>query len=48
MIVNPQMQASLQYSVSYAEKLDIEFQKHEGSGIVLVKINGKKADTIDL
>ena len=48
MAVNPESPETLTYHVENAKRLEIYFQRHEGSGIAEVFINGKKIQRLDL
>lgn len=48
MIVNPQEPGYLQYHVESAGELEVVFQKHEGSGIAKIEVNGKSVARTDL
>ena len=48
MVVNPDKPCILTFSANDVKSLQIDFQKHDGSGIVEVAVNGKKFRKIDL
>ena len=48
LIVNPQEPGYLQYHVESAGELEVVFQKHEGSGIAKIEVNGKSVARTDL
>ncbi|WP_432626953.1 LTA synthase family protein [Brotaphodocola sp.] len=48
MAVNPDSPETMTYHVENAKRVEIYFQKHDGSGIAEVSINGKRAGRIDL
>ena len=48
MAVNPDSPETMTYHVENAKRVEIYFQKHEGSGIAEISINGKKVGKIDL
>lgn len=46
--VNPGTPAYIEYKGDSIQKIEIEFQKHEGSGIAEIAVNGKTVKTLDL
>lgn len=46
--VNPETPAYIEYEGDSIQKIEIEFQKHEGSGIAEIAVNGKTVKTLDL
>ena len=48
LIVNPQEPGYLQYHIESARELEVVFQKHEGSGIAGIEVNGKSVARTDL
>ncbi|WP_432630053.1 LTA synthase family protein [Brotaphodocola sp.] len=48
MTVNPQTPAYISYCTDNIQTLEINFQKHDGSGIVQISINGKEIKKLDL
>ena len=46
--VNPETPAYIEYEGDSIQKIEIEFQKHEGSGIAEIAVNGKAVKTLDL
>ena len=48
LIASPQEPRYLEYHVESAQKLEVVFQKHEGSGIARIKVNGKSIAMADL
>lgn len=48
LIASPREPRYLEYHVESAQKLEVVFQKHEGSGIARIKVNGKSIAMADL
>lgn len=48
MVVNPDKPCTLKFSANDVKSLQIDFQKHDGSGIVEVAVNEKRLRRIDL
>ena len=48
MVVNPDQPCRLTFSANDVKNLQIDFQRHDGSGIVEVAVNGKRLRRIDL
>lgn len=48
MVVNPSEPATLTYQAEYASHIEINFQKHDGSGIVSISENGNVLGELDL
>ena len=48
MVVNPSEPALLTYQANSASNIEIDFQKHDGSGIVSIEENGKILKELDL
>lgn len=48
MVVNPDQPCTLKFSANDVKSLQIDFQKHDGSGIVEVAVDGKRLRRIDL
>ena len=46
--VNPGTPAYIEYEGDSIQKVEIEFQKHDGSGIAEIAVNGKNVKTLDL
>lgn len=46
--VNPDTPAYIEYEGDYIRKVEIEFQKHDGSGIAEIAVNGKTVKKLDL
>ena len=46
--INPQRPTSLQYTGNHIKNIEIDFQMHDGSGIVSINNNGKSIGKIDL
>lgn len=46
--VNPCYPVKMTYEAENAEELSIVFQKHEGSGVVQINVNGQQIKTMDL